>query len=105
MISDGEVHPRVCTEALAAGLGIVISECGVANLDLSKPFITVIPDSKINDIKYIETQIIINRDYSNSHRHDILEYARQFDWDNILEQYYFPSINKIRSNYVPSITK
>ena len=105
LISDGEVHPRVCTEALAAGLGIVISECGIANLDLSKPFITVIPDSKINDIKYIETQIIINRDYSNSHRHDILEYARQFDWDNILEKYYFPSINKIRSDYVPSITK
>ena len=34
LISDGEVHPRVCTEALAAGLGVVISECGIANLDL-----------------------------------------------------------------------
>ena len=104
LVSDGEVHPRVCTEALAAGLGVVISECGVANLDLSKPFITVIPDSKINDIKYIETQIIINRDYSNSHRHDILEYARQFDWDNIIEKYYIPSINEIKTQNVPSTT-
>jgi len=90
----------VCTEALAAGLGIVISECGIANLDLDKPFITVIPDSRVDDIEYIESQIIINRDYSISHKRDILEYARQFDWDNIINQYYIPSINKIRSHYV-----
>ena len=104
LISDGEVHPRVCTEALAAGLGVVISECGIANLDLDKEFITVIPNDKIDDIKYIESQIKLNRDFSIEHRHDILEYARQFDWDNIIEKYYIPSINQIQKRNVPSTT-
>jgi len=99
LISDGEVHPRVCTEALAAGLGVVISECGIANLDLDEEFITVIPDSKINDLEYIQTQIILNRDFSICNRHAILDYARQFDWSNVIEKYYLPSINKVRSYY------
>ena len=46
LLSDGEAHPLVCMEALAAGLGVVISECGIANLDLDREFITVIPDAK-----------------------------------------------------------
>ena len=99
LISDGEVHPRVCTEALASGLGVVISECGIANLDLDEEFITVIPDSKINDLEYIQTQIILNRDFSICNRHAILDYARQFDWSNVIEKYYLPSINKVRSYY------
>ena len=99
LVSDGEVHPRVCTEALAAGLGVVISECGIANLDLDKEFITVIPDDKINDLEYIETQIIRNRDFSIRNRHAIIEYACQFDWSNIIEKYYLPSIQKVRSHY------
>ena len=97
LVSDGEVHPRVCTEALAAGLGVVISECGIANLDLDKEFITVIPDSKIDDINFIEDAIIKNREYSIVHREEILEYALQFDWENILSKYYIPNIEKIIS--------
>lgn len=61
LLSDGEAHPLVCMEAMAAGLGLVLSEYATANLDLSKPFIDVIPESKINDIKYVEDVIVKNR--------------------------------------------
>jgi hypothetical protein len=54
LLSDGEAHSLVLMEALAAGLGIVISEFATANLDLDKEFIDVIPENKINDIEYIE---------------------------------------------------
>ena len=95
LISDGEVHPRVCTEALAAGLGVVVSECGIANLDLDKDFITVIPDTKINDIEYIEKHVIMNREYSINHRQEIRDYARKFDWPEIFDKFYFPSIKEV----------
>ena len=41
-------------EALAAGLGVVVWQWGTANLDLEKEFITVIPEDKILDTKYVE---------------------------------------------------
>ena len=53
----------------------------------------------IHDIEYIETQIIRNRDFSINNRHAILEYAQQFDWINVIEKYYLPSIQKVRSYY------
>jgi hypothetical protein len=84
-------------EALAAGLGIVISEFATANLDLDRKFIDVIPEEKINDIEYIESTIIKNRKYSISHREEILEYSKNFEWSNIIENYYFPNIEKLIS--------
>ena len=95
LLSDGEAHPLVCMEALAAGLGVVVCEWGKANLDIDKEFITVIPESKINDIGYIENEIIKNREYSVDHRQEILEYSKQFDWKNILQKYYIPSIIQV----------
>lgn len=97
LLSDGEAHPLVCMEALAAGLGVVVCEWGKSNLDLTKEFITVIPEDKISDINYIEEQIIKNRNYSISHRTEILEYAKQFDWEQVIQNYYLPNIEKIMS--------
>jgi glycosyltransferase involved in cell wall biosynthesis len=99
LLSDGEAHPLVCMEALAAGLGVVVCEYGAANLDTTKEFITVIPENKIHDIEYVENQIIINRDFSISHRHDILKYASNFDWENTIKDYYLPAVKKLISNY------
>jgi len=95
LLSDGEAHPLVCMEALAAGLGVVICEWGRANLDLEKEFITVISEEKISDINYIEEQIVKNREYSISHREEILEYAKQFDWEQVIKNYYLPNIEKM----------
>ena len=47
LLSEGEADPLVVKEALIAGLGVVVSECSAANLDLSKQFITIIPNDKI----------------------------------------------------------
>jgi glycosyltransferase involved in cell wall biosynthesis len=95
LLSDGEAHSLVLMEALAAGLGIVISEFATANLDLNKEFIDVIPEEKINDLNYIESIILKNRNYSISHREEILKYSKEFDWENIIQNYYLPNVEKV----------
>lgn len=97
LLSDGEAHSLVLMEALAAGLGIVISEFAAANLDLDKEFIDVIPEKRINDIEYIESIISKNREYSISHREEILEYSKNFEWSTIIKNYYLPNIEKLIS--------
>ena len=87
LLSDGEAHPLVCLEGLSAGLGLVISEFATANLDLSKSFIDVIPESKINDFKYVKTVIIKNREKSIKQRQEIIDYARKFDWESTVKNY------------------
>ena len=97
LLSDGEAHPLVCMEALAAGLGVVVCEYGAANLDTTKDFITVIPESKITDLKYLEDEIIKNRDYSVSHKDDIIKYASKFDWVNVIKDRYIPCVEDLIS--------
>ena len=97
LLSDGEAHPLVCMEALAAGLGVVVCEYGAANLDTTKDFITVIPESKITDIKYLEEEIVKNRDYSVSHKDDIIKYASNFDWVNVIKERYIPCVEDLIS--------
>ena len=95
LLSDGEAHPLVCLEALASGLGVVVCEWGKANLDTTKEFITVIPEDKIEDISYVEEQIIKNREYSVAHRDEIREYGEQFDWVKVIEKHYLPNVEKV----------
>ena len=95
LLSDGEAHPLVCMEALAAGLGVVVTEWGKANLDSSKEFITIIPENKVSDIEYVEQKIIENRNYSINNRQEIIEYSKQFDWVNIIRDYYLPSVQRV----------
>lgn len=97
LLSDGEAHSLVLMEAFSAGLGVVISEFATANLDLNNEFIDVIPEKRINDIEYIESIIIKNREYSISHRDEIVEYSKNFEWPNIIENYYLPNIEKLIS--------
>ncbi len=88
LLSSGEAHPFVCLEGMAAGLGLVLSEQSTANLDLSQPFITVIPDDKLEDISYLKDKIQENRTISISMRNEIREYCRtNFDWSSIIKQY------------------
>jgi glycosyltransferase involved in cell wall biosynthesis len=98
LLSDGEAHPLVCCEALVAGLGLVLSEYAAANLDLSKPFITVIPDNKLNDVKYVEEKIKENRETCKKMRKEIREYGlNNFSWENIVKLY-INNIEKIHKN-------
>ena len=95
LLSDGEAHPLVCMEALAAGLGVVVTEWGKANLDETKEFITIIPESKVSDIEYVEQKIIQNRKYSLQNRKEIVEYAKQLEWKQVIKTHYIPSIESI----------
>ena len=97
LLSDGEAHPLVCMEALAAGLGVVVCEYGAANLDTTKDFITVIPESKITNLKYLEEEIVKNRDYSVSYKDDIIKYASNFDWVNVIKDRYIPCVEDLIS--------
>ena len=97
LLSDGEAHPLVCMEAFAAGLGVVVTEWGKANLDVDKEFITVIPEKHIGDLQFLEYEIVKNRVYSVQHREEILEYAEKFDWINIVRDHYIPNIEKVIS--------
>lgn len=88
LLSDGEADPLVVKEALIAGLGLIISECACANLDLSLPFITVIPNNKRTDIEYVKREIIRNRIISLKHRNQIREYGlSRFGWNNVIDKY------------------
>jgi hypothetical protein len=75
-------------EALMAGLGLVISSCCTANLDLSKPFISVVPNGKLGDVEYVKGVIEQNRKVSLAMRDEIRAYAlREFSWDRITDKY------------------
>jgi glycosyltransferase involved in cell wall biosynthesis len=88
LLSDGEADSLVIKEALVAGLGLVISECAKANLDLSKPFIDIIPNDKLHDLGYITTVIEINREICKGERENIRKYGvERFSWNNIIDEY------------------
>ena len=88
LISDSELQPLVCLEALSAGLGLVISEAASQNLDSSKPYISVIPQDKITDQNLIRSTILKNREIClNTNRQSIVDYAKTFDWSEILKKY------------------
>lgn len=86
LLSEAEADPLVVKEALVAGLGVVLSECSSANL-VATPFITILPNEKLDDLAYISDQIEKNRAYSLTHREEILEYARYFTWNTIIKEY------------------
>jgi glycosyltransferase involved in cell wall biosynthesis len=88
LLSDGEADPLVTKEALIAGLGVVVSECSTANLDLSKPFINVIPEDKIYDLNFVRGVIETNKQESLKRRNEIREYGIQnFAWENVVQKY------------------
>ena len=88
LLSDGEADPLVVKEALISGLGVVVSECASANLDLSKEFITVIPNDKLTNISYVNDEIMKNREISIIQRKQIREYGlKVFSWKNVINKY------------------
>jgi hypothetical protein len=97
LLSDGEAHPLVCLEALVAGLGIVISEFSTANLDLSLPFIDVIPESRIMDLDHIAHVLRENRERSVGMREEIREYGLTFAWSKVVKDVYLPAVERVMS--------
>jgi hypothetical protein len=103
LLSDGEAHPLVCMEALSAGLGLVVSQYATANLDLTKPFIDVIPEDKIGDKNYVRQVIEQNRTKSLAHRQEIRAYAESFAWENIVKRYMGVITEIVQKKKVPML--
>ena len=88
LISSSELHPLVCLEALASGLGLVVSEAAAQNLDSSKLFISIIDQEDIEDTEIVSSTILKNREAcSKIDRKSITDYAKTFDWTEILKKY------------------
>jgi len=91
LLSSGEADPLVVKEALVAGLGVVVSECASANLDidpLTRPWITVIPNAELNNLEYIKQKINENRIAAAEFRAEIRNYGiSKFGWSKILGEY------------------
>ncbi len=97
-LATDEGAPLVVLEALAAGLGVVTTVNASANLDITKPFITVIPEEKIYDTEYILAAIRKNREVSLTMREEIREYARQtFSWKEVIVPQYASLVRKLLS--------
>ena len=74
LLSKIECHSCAVIESLVCGLGVVVSQGASAHLD-DKPWITIIPDDKVDDIAYVENAIQENRKIAISCRKEIREYA------------------------------
>ena len=84
LLSDGEGHAGVVSEALAAGLSLVLSSEASHNLDLSREWIYVVDRDKDDLGSVIETAVQANSKY----RAEIREYCFQnFDWQVIMPHY------------------
>lgn len=87
LLSDGEADPLVVKEAMMAGLGVVLSSVATANIDTSLPWVTVVPDDKLGDQKYIASVVAANRSVSLTLRHKIREYGLTFAWSALVPKY------------------
>ena len=89
LLSDGENGtPLVIKEALINGLGVIISKYAAHDLEDGLPFVSVIPDEKLEDVDYIKEQIEENREISLSMRNEIRQYAiDNFSWESLVKLY------------------
>jgi glycosyltransferase involved in cell wall biosynthesis len=92
LISNGELAPLVVLEAMAAGLGVVVSESASANLHV-KDFIKVLPDNILTD-STPENQRMVGESIEEiiksnpSARPEIAAYAKEnFDFSQIIKSY------------------
>jgi len=92
LLSESEVAAAlVCLEAMASGLGLVISQTNAVNLDTSLPFIDLVPEEKITDRDYVTAVIAKNRTVALGMRREIRDYAeKNFDVAQIIERQYLP---------------
>jgi len=89
LLSDGENGtPLVVKEAIINGLGVVISRYASHDLPDNLPFVSVIPDDKLEDISYVEDVIKNNREVSISMRDEIRQFGiDNFSWEGLVKLY------------------
>lgn len=88
LLSKGENGtPLVIKEALMAGLSIVTNKYSSNDLNLDFPYFDIIPEKKLDDLKYVEN--IINENLKRNYlKEEIRKYAiENFSWKVIIDQY------------------
>jgi glycosyltransferase involved in cell wall biosynthesis len=87
LLSNGENTPLVVREALMAGCGVVVSETSANELE-EKSYITVIPDSQLDNIDFVRGKIEENKEACQGIRKEIREYGvENFGWDACTKKY------------------
>ena len=88
LLSDGENGtPLVIKEALMAGLPIVTNKYSMNDLNQELPYIDIIPDEKLNDLKYIEN-IIEKNLKKQDQQEEIRKYGvANFSWELLVTSY------------------
>jgi len=88
LLSEGEADPLVVKEAMMAGLGVVINETSGKNLDRNCDFISIIPDSRCDDLDYIQSVMDNNKKISYQKREYIRQYAQvHYSWKPLITKY------------------
>ena len=88
LLSESEGAPLVAYEAMMAGLGLVLSENAADNLDSSRPFITIIEESRTSDADHVAGRISENAVISRQMRREIRQYAiEHFDVRRFVDLY------------------
>lgn len=95
LLSDGEAHALVLNEAMAAGLGIVVSELAYSNVDPKLPFVTVVPELLIGDKDYMSHELNRNANNCAPIRSQIRDYAKKWSWSSIVKEFYMPHVHTI----------
>ena len=88
LLSDGENGtPLVVKEAMAAGLGVVLSESAANELPVL-PWVTVVPEADLGNTRKLHEAIEANRAASAGFRHTIREWVqKEWDWSKLVDQY------------------
>jgi len=89
LLSVGENGtPLVIKECLIAGLGVVTSKYCAYELDDNLPFITIVPDDKLEDLDYVNQCLIENREVSLNMKKEISQYGiENFSWEQLIKTY------------------
>lgn len=88
LLSEGEASSLAIKEALACGLGCVLSKSAANEFPQHLPFLTVVPEEDLCKVEKLHEHIVRNRQVSRSMRSQIREWTRaNWDWTVVVQAY------------------